>query len=87
MRARRAVVVLATCGTVVLAPAAADASPRTYSNCTQMHQDYKGGVARSGAQDRRANGGHARYAPYVNTGLYNANAKSDRDKDGVACEQ
>ena len=58
----------------------------TYKNCTAMHSKYKGGVARAGAHDKRASG-HARYKPYVNTSLYNANKKSDRDKDGIACEQ
>jgi hypothetical protein len=58
-----------------------------FQNCTDMHRVYNGGVARRGAHDQRASGGHARYAPYVSTKLYNANAQMDRDKDGVACEQ
>jgi hypothetical protein len=52
-----------------------------------MHRVYKGGVARRGAHDHRASGGHAHYAPVVSTKLYNANAKMDRDHDGIACEQ
>jgi hypothetical protein len=64
----------------------ADAAATTYANCTAMHAVYKGGVARSGAKDKRANGGHAAHKPYVSTALYNANKKSDRDGDGVACE-
>jgi hypothetical protein len=58
----------------------------TYKNCTEMHKRYKGGVARVGARDVRASG-RARYKPYINNNLYNANKKSDRDKDGIACEQ
>jgi hypothetical protein len=71
------------------APAPAPApepSATEYANCTAMHEDYKGGVARPGAVDRRASG-HARYAPVYSASLYNANSGSDRDKDGVACEK
>ena len=65
----------------------ASASTPHYRNCTQMHQHYRGGIARSGAHDKRSGGGHARYKPYVNTGYYNANKSMDRDHDGIACEQ
>jgi hypothetical protein len=58
-----------------------------FQNCTDMHRVYKGGVKRKGAHDHRTSGGHARYAPYVSTRLYNANSQMDRDRDGVACEQ
>jgi len=67
-------------------PAGAATRYPTYKNCTEMHKLYKGGVARAGARDKRASG-RARYKPYVHTGLYKANTKSDRDKDGIACEQ
>lgn len=72
---------LAASATVVPAQAAT-----TYKNCTAMHKKYQGGVARKGAHDKRASG-HAKYKPHVSTALYNANKKSDRDKDGIACEQ
>jgi hypothetical protein len=81
-----AAAVLAAVTSVLLLPAHADAAPTRYANCTAMHKDYKGGVARPGAQDKRASG-HAKYAPYVNASLYNANARLDRDRDGIACEQ
>jgi hypothetical protein len=58
-----------------------------FQNCTDMHRIYKGGVAHRGAHDHRSSGGHARYAPYVSTKLYNANSNMDRDHDGIACEQ
>jgi uncharacterized membrane protein len=58
-----------------------------FQNCTDMHRVYQGGVARRGAHDHRASGGHAQHAPQVSTRLYNANAGMDRDHDGVACEQ
>ena len=55
----------------------------------ELHRDaqaLQGRRGPRGARDRRASG-RAKYKPYVNTGLYNANTKSDRDKDGIACEQ
>ena len=63
------------------------AAARHFPNCTAMHRVYKGGVARPGAHDKRAHGGHARYQPKVSLSLYNANKSSDRDHDGIACEQ
>ncbi len=66
-------------------PAPAPAAAKTYANCTAMHVDYKGGVARPGAVDHRSSG-HANYAPVYSTALYNANKGSDRDGDGIACE-
>lgn len=62
-------------------------TPRHFANCTQMHTVYVGGVAKVGAVDRRAHGGHATYRPTVSTPLYSANTKMDRDGDGVACEK
>jgi hypothetical protein len=58
---------------------------QTYANCTQMHADYPGGVARPGAVDHRSSG-HATYPPHTSQALYDANAGSDRDHDGIACE-
>jgi hypothetical protein len=73
------------------AKAAASAPPpppaaTSYDNCTDMHADYKGGVALPGAVDHRSNGGHAKYAPVYSRSLYEANSGSDRDGDGIACE-
>lgn len=58
----------------------------SYDNCTDMHADYKGGVALPGAVDHRSSGGHANYAPVYSRSLYEANSGSDRDGDGIACE-
>lgn len=73
------------------AKAAASAPPPppaaiSYANCTEMHADYKGGVALPGAVDHRSNGGHANYSPVYSRSLYEANSGSDRDGDGIACE-
>ena len=71
---------------VLSAGTAEAAAAKEFKNCTAMHAVYKGGVAKPGAKDKRANGGKAKYAPKVSAALYKANQKSDRDKDGVACE-
>ena len=63
------------------------AGVRDYANCDEMHRDYPGGVARPGAVDQRRGGGSARYRPHYSQELYDANAESDRDRDGIACEQ
>jgi Excalibur calcium-binding domain len=78
-----ALIALLSLGAWGVRPAGAATRYPTYKNCTEMHKRYKGGVARVGARDNK----RAKYKPYVNTGLYNANKKSDRDKDGIACEQ
>ncbi len=67
----------------VSSPAAAKAT--TYKNCTALNKVYKHGVGKPGAKDK------TKGVPVKNfqksTSLYNANKKSDRDKDGVACEK
>jgi hypothetical protein len=59
------------------------AAAREYANCTELHKDYRGGVARPGAVNQ---GGATKYKPHYDDALYEANRKSDRDKDGIACE-
>ncbi len=60
---------------VLVNPAAA----KSFKNCTDLHKVYPNGVARSVAAvgSTRA---------IVNLKVYNENRKSDRDKDGIACE-
>jgi len=58
---------------------------KTYKNCTALNKDYKGGVAKS--KSTKNKGGKTKYKPYVSKDLYEANKKSDRDKDGIACER
>jgi len=58
---------------------------KTYKNCTELNKDYKGGVARSSSAKNK--GGKTKYKPYVSQALYDANKKSDRDKDLIACER
>ena len=58
---------------------------KTYKNCTELNKAYKGGVAR--ASNVKNKGGKTKYKPFVSQALYDANKKSDRDKDLIACEQ
>lgn len=78
--------------TVLAMPSAAHAKapkPVVYKNCTAVHARYPGGIAKVGAKDKRTGKpkGKGKAKPYVNTALYNANKKMDRDHDGIACEQ
>jgi hypothetical protein len=57
----------------------------TYKNCTEINKVYKGGVARSASVKNK--GGKTKYKPFVSKELYDANKKSDRDKDLIACEK
>ncbi|AZB44712.1 hypothetical protein CEF21_02815 [Bacillus sp. FJAT-42376] len=58
---------------------------KTYSNCTEMNKVYKGGVSRAASVKNK--GGKTKYTPFVSKALYDANKKSDRDKDLIACEK
>jgi hypothetical protein len=74
--------VTATLAVGVTAPA--DAATK-FANCTAMHKVYKHGVAKSStAGAKQVRQGYGR--PAVKPKVYWANVKSDRDKDGTACE-
>ncbi|GGF24956.1 hypothetical protein GCM10007298_21040 [Williamsia phyllosphaerae] len=64
---------------------AAPASAATYSNCSQLNQDYPHGVGQTGAVDSTSG------TPVTNferdDAVYQDNTKRDRDKDGIACEK
>ena len=62
----------------------AQASVKVYKNCTKLNKVYPGGVALPGAINK---GGTTKLAPKVSKKLYDANKKSDRDNDGIACEK
>jgi hypothetical protein len=57
----------------------------TYKNCTELNKVYKGGVARSSSVKNK--GGKTKFKPFVSLALYDANKKSDRDNDLIACEK
>ena len=68
---------------LVLPSTAAQAS-KVFKNCTELNKVYPGGVALPGAVNA---GGVTKLTPKFNKKLYEANKKSDRDKDGIACEK
>lgn len=62
----------------------ANAAARVFKNCTELNKVYPGGVALPGAVN---SGGNTKLTPKYDKALYLANKKSDRDKDGIACEK
>jgi hypothetical protein len=60
------------------------AAEKKFKNCTELNKVYPGGVAKPGAVNK---GGATKNQPIINAALYKANIKSDRDKDGIACEK
>lgn len=68
-----------------ISPTLADAAGKTFKNCTELNKTYKGGVAK--AANTKNKGGATKYTPFVSKEIYDANVKSDRDKDGIACER
>jgi hypothetical protein len=70
--------------TLLLPTTTAQASAKVFKNCTELNKVYPGGVALPGAVN---NGGMTKLTPKFNKKLYEANKKSDRDKDGIACEK
>jgi hypothetical protein len=79
--------VLAFAGTTAVAATPAQAAARTYKNCTALNKVYKHGVGRKGAKDK-VRGNTKKVTNFkVSNALYQANKKSDRDKDGIACEK
>lgn len=82
MKILRRVLVLSL---ILLFPAPhSQAATRVFKNCTELNKVYPGGVALPGAVNV---GGATKKTPKYNKALYVANQKSDRDKDGIACEK
>ena len=69
---------------LVTTPTSSFAAAKKFKNCTELNKVYPGGVARPGAVNK---GGVTKLIPTYNKKLYEANKKSDRDKDGIACEK
>jgi len=60
---------------------------KEFKNCTALNKVYKHGVGKKGAKDKVRGSTKPVKNFKVDTKLYNQNKKSDRDKDGVACEK
>jgi hypothetical protein len=67
-----------------LSGTSANAAAKVFKNCTELNKIHPGGVALPGAVNA---GGTTKLTPTFNKKLYAANKKSDRDKDGIACEK
>lgn len=72
-------------GVSTTAPTETEAAAKKFSNCTELNKTYKGGVAK--AANIKNKGGKTKFTPFVSKEIYEANIKSDRDKDGIACEK
>ena len=62
---------------------------KVYANCTAIKKVYPGGIAKSKSTVNKVNGkkkNGLKSTTKVSATLYAQNAKSDRDKDGWACE-
>jgi hypothetical protein len=81
---RRIVMASICLGLVVAFPTQSNAAVKKFKNCTELNKVYPGGVAKPGAVNK---GGETKNQPTINDALYKANIKSDRDKDGIACEK
>lgn len=70
--------------TLTLSITPSQAVVKIFKNCTELNKVYPGGVALPGAVNA---GGQTKFIPKFDKKLYEANKKSDRDKDGIACEK
>ncbi|GAB86762.1 excalibur calcium-binding domain-containing protein [Gordonia rubripertincta] len=85
---RKTVVGFVAAASMAFAPlmVAAPASAATdYANCAALNADYPHGVGEPGAVDSTSGTPVTNFT--VDQDLYDANTKSDRDKDGIACEK
>ena len=82
MRTKLILVLVTTVLTLPMAPS--QAAAKVFKNCTELNKVYPGGVALPGAVNA---GGETKLTPKFDKKLYEANKKSDRDKDGIACEK
>jgi hypothetical protein len=71
------------------APTTSKSAVAVFKNCTALNAKYAGGVAKAGVKFNLVNGKKKAFKkrPTFSTALYTANKKSDRDKDGIACER
>jgi uncharacterized membrane protein len=71
-------------GSAALAAPAEATAAKHFANCDAMHKVYPHGVGKPGAHDKTSGTPVTTFKRSLP--LYNANAGSDRDKDGIACE-
>jgi hypothetical protein len=79
------IIIVSIClGLLTVLPSTSNAAAKKFKNCTELNKVYPGGVALPGAVNK---GGKTKKTPKYDKALYTANKKSDRDKDGIACEK
>jgi hypothetical protein len=81
---KRVIVASICLGLVIAFPSNSNAAAKKFKNCTELNKVYPGGVAKPGAVNK---GGATKNEPTFDAAIYKANIKSDRDKDGIACEK
>jgi hypothetical protein len=81
---KRVLVASICLGLLIVFPSHSNAAAKKFKNCTELNKVYPGGVALPGAVNA---GGATKQNPTYDKKLYEANKKSDRDKDGIACEK
>ena len=81
---KRSIALIICLGLAISAMPSAQAAAKAFKNCTELNKVYPGGVALPGAVNA---GGKTKKEPKYDKAQYNANKKSDRDKDGIACEK
>ena len=84
MRINKFLIVTLSLGLVLGISQSTYAAAKKFKNCTALNKVYPGGVALPGAVNK---GGATKKTPKYDKALYTANKKSDRDKDGIACEK
>lgn len=73
--------------TGVVAVSGSPFAAKPFANCTELNKKYPHGVGKKGAKDKVSGKTKPVTNFTANTNLYNENKKSDRDKDGIACEK
>jgi len=81
---KSSVLLLALIISIGVTPTTSFAAAKKFKNCTELNKVHPGGVALPGAINA---GGTTKQTPTYDKKLYEANKKSDRDKDGIACEK
>lgn len=84
MNVKRFISICICLGFTLAVTPSSTAAVKVFKNCTELNKVYPGGVALPGAVN---SGGVSKKEPKYDKALYNANKKSDRDKDGIACEK
>ena len=84
MHSNRYLTIALSLGLVIGMSQTTYAAAKKFKNCTELNKVHPGGVAKPGAVNK---GGATKNEPTIDAALYKANIKSDRDKDGIACEK